>query len=91
MRLDDALDDCQPEADASVGADAFVAAKKGLDERGNSLSGEGLERIGERLSAARSGIGSVVTVAGDLRLGKTRLLEEAALTTEEKIEINSVV
>jgi DNA-binding CsgD family transcriptional regulator/tetratricopeptide (TPR) repeat protein len=39
---------------------------------------EELERIGERLSAARSGIGSVVTVAGDPGLGKTRLLEEAA-------------
>ena len=39
---------------------------------------EELERIGERISAARSGIGSVVTIAGDPGLGKTRLLEEAA-------------
>src|SRR6202162_6695384 len=39
---------------------------------------EELERIGERISAAQSGIGSVVTIAGDPGLGKTRLLEEAA-------------
>jgi hypothetical protein len=39
---------------------------------------EELERVGERISDARSSIGSVVTVAGDPGLGKTRLLEEAA-------------
>ncbi|HEV3127639.1 MAG TPA: AAA family ATPase, partial [Solirubrobacteraceae bacterium] len=39
---------------------------------------EELGRIGERISAARSSIGSVVTIAGDPGLGKTRLLEEAA-------------
>lgn len=39
---------------------------------------EELERIGERISAARSSVGSVVTIAGDPGLGKTRLLEEAA-------------
>jgi predicted ATPase len=39
---------------------------------------EELERIGERVSAARSSVGSVVTIAGDPGLGKTRLLEEAA-------------
>src|ERR1700730_18806031 len=37
-----------------------------------------LERISGRLSAARSSIGSVVTIAGAPGLGKTRLLEEAA-------------
>jgi DNA-binding CsgD family transcriptional regulator len=37
-----------------------------------------LGRIGERISAAGKGIGSVVTIAGDPGLGKTRLLEEAA-------------
>jgi DNA-binding CsgD family transcriptional regulator/tetratricopeptide (TPR) repeat protein len=37
-----------------------------------------LGRIGERLSAARSGIGSVVMIAGGPGLGKTRLVEEAA-------------
>ena len=37
-----------------------------------------LEAIGEHISAARSSAGSVVTIAGDPGLGKTRLLEEAA-------------
>jgi DNA-binding CsgD family transcriptional regulator/predicted negative regulator of RcsB-dependent stress response len=59
-------------AAATPGERAFrsSAPLRGRDEE--------LERIGERLSAARSGIGSVVTVAGDPGLGKTRLLEEAA-------------
>src|SRR6202035_2704977 len=39
---------------------------------------EELGRIGERISAAGTSIGSVVTIAGDPGLGKTRLLEEAA-------------
>src|SRR5438270_13524574 len=60
-----------PAAPASEG-EAFrsPAPLRGRDEE--------LGRIGERLSAARSSIGSVVTIAGDPGLGKTRLLEEAA-------------
>ena len=39
--LGDALDDCQPKADACVvGADAFVAAKKWLGKRGDSFGRE---------------------------------------------------
>jgi DNA-binding CsgD family transcriptional regulator len=37
-----------------------------------------LDQIGERISAARSSTGSVLTIAGEPGLGKTRLLEEAA-------------
>lgn len=37
-----------------------------------------LDTIGEHISAARSSAGSVVTIAGDPGLGKTRLLDEAA-------------
>jgi len=37
-----------------------------------------LETIGERISGARSSTASVVTVAGEPGLGKTRLVEEAA-------------
>ena len=41
MRLGDALDDCQAEADACViGAYAFGAALKRLGKRGNYLWGE---------------------------------------------------
>src|SRR3954469_13440702 len=36
-----------------------------------------LERISERIAAARSGAGAVVTIAGDPGFGKTRMLEEA--------------
>jgi DNA-binding CsgD family transcriptional regulator len=36
-----------------------------------------LETISERISAARSSAGSVVTIAGDPGFGKTRMLEEA--------------
>jgi len=36
-----------------------------------------LERISERIAAARSGAGSVVTIAGDPGFGKTRMLHEA--------------
>lgn len=37
-----------------------------------------LGKISERIAAARSSTGSVVTIAGDPGLGKTRMLEEAA-------------
>src|SRR6478609_11305536 len=41
VRLGDAVDDCQAEADTRVvGAYAFGAALKRLDERGNQLWGE---------------------------------------------------
>ena len=37
-----------------------------------------LDEISERISAARSSTGSVLTIEGEPGLGKTRLLEEAA-------------
>src|SRR6267378_2130276 len=37
-----------------------------------------LGKISARIAAARSSTGSVVTIAGDPGLGKTRMLEEAA-------------
>jgi DNA-binding CsgD family transcriptional regulator/tetratricopeptide (TPR) repeat protein len=56
-------------ATSEGGASRPPAPLRGRDEE--------LGRIGERLSAARSSIGSFVTVAGSPGLGKTRLLEEA--------------
>ena len=45
----DALDYCQPEADACVlGADAFVAAKKWLGKRGDHLGRERLAGVLDR-------------------------------------------
>src|SRR3954470_20418139 len=67
VRLGDALHDGQAEADARVvGADAFVAAPKGLGKRGDELRGELLARVlhGERngpgLSAGRDPHGPVL-------------------------------
>jgi hypothetical protein len=46
VRLGDALDDCQAEADAGVvGADSFAAAKERLVESGDHLRGELLAAV----------------------------------------------
>ena len=35
--------------------------------------------LGEQLDRARSGVGTVVLIEGDAGMGKTRLLDEAAM------------
>ena len=61
MCLGDALDDCQAEADACVvGVDAFGAATKRLDERGDQLWGELLAGV---LDGERHALG--VSAGGD--------------------------
>jgi DNA-binding CsgD family transcriptional regulator len=59
---------------------AAVPAHEGMVRSATPLRGRDreLETIGERIAAARSSTGSILMVAGEPGLGKTRLLQEAA-------------